>query len=273
MFEERLNTYITIFIASIFNTYSYMEKDKIGVLIVESDADARNELAKALEADLSISFVENAENTDDALLKVIEQNPDVIFFEYPLVGKTGSGIIKFIQSKLSEINIIFVSKTTNYAVDAIHYEIYDYLLKPISKTSLKLVLDKVRQRKQVNLESRINEIIEQKQEDKRLRLNTAKGILIINPEDILYCKSDASYTELHLTNKSMELTYMSLLKIEEILLPMNFFRISRSILANRNYLRKMHRTECIFVLSANGIEYELKGSKTQVKAFIKTEIE
>lgn len=250
-----------------------MEKDKIGVLIVESDEEARSQLAEALDTDLAVSFILHAENTDDALMKVIEANPDVVFFEYPLVGKTGSGIIKFIQLKLPEIKIVFVSETTNYAVDAIHYEIYDYLLKPVTKTGLKLVLDKIRQRKQVNLESRINEIIEQNQEDKRLRLNTVKGFLIINSEDILYCKSDGSYTELHFTNKSMELTYMSLSKIEEILIRMNFFRISRSILVNRNYLRKMHRINCIFVLSANGTEYELKGSKTQVKAFIKTEIE
>lgn len=250
-----------------------MEKDKIGVLIVESDEEARIQLAEALDVDLSVSFIEYAENTDDALLKVIESNPDIVFFEYPLVGKTGSGIIKFIQSKLPEMKIVFVSETTGYAVDAIHYEIYDYLLKPVTKTGVRLVLEKVRQRKQLNFESRINEIIEQKQEDKRLRLNTVKGFLIINSDDILYCKSDGSYTELHFTNKNMELTYMSLSKIEEILVRMNFFRISRSILVNRNYIRKVHRINCIFVLSANGTEHELKGSKTQVKVFAKTEIE
>lgn len=250
-----------------------MGKDNIGVLIVESDADARNQLAAAIEANLLISFIEYAENTDDALLKIIETSPDIVFFEYPLVGNMGSGIIKFIQTKLQGTNIVFVSETINYAVDAIRYEIYDYLLKPVTKIGLKMIIEKALQRNQVNFELRINEIIEQKQDDKRLRLNTAKGFLIISPEEIIYCKSDGSYTELHLTNKSMELTYLSLLKIEEILVPLNFFRISRSILVNRNYIRKMHRTNCVFVLSANGIEYELKGSKTQVKIFSKTEIE
>jgi DNA-binding LytR/AlgR family response regulator len=250
-----------------------MEKDKIGALIIESDDDALKQLVQSLESNPLVSFIVNAEDTDAALLKVIDLNPDIVFLEYPVKGKTGAGIIKFIQSKLPAKAIVFVSKTTDYAAEAIRFEVYDYLLKPVTKSELGRILEKVQLRKQPNLQSRINEIIENKLEDSRLRINTTKGFAIINSDEILYCKSYGAYTELHLTNNSKELTYMSLSKIEEILVPFNFVRISRSILINKNYIRKLLRTNYTFILSSNGVEYELKGSKTQVKALSKTEFE
>lgn len=250
-----------------------MEKDQIGVLVVERVVTSYTQLKRALERVAPISFCVRADDTDDALLKVIELNPDVVFLEYPLIGKTGSGFIKFVQSKLPGTSIVFVSKSTQYAIDAIHYEVYDYLLKPFGRAEVKEVLEKVMQKKQVNIQSMLNELIENKLEDVRLRLNTPKGLLMINPDDILYFKSDASYTEVHLANRMVELSYLSLWKIQEILNPQSFVRVSRSTIINRNYIRKIIRGTNVCILSANGVEYEIKGSKTQLKVFAKIDFE
>lgn len=250
-----------------------MEKDQVGILIIESDKIEQNQIAQSFQANPLVSFVEIAEDTDVALLKIIDLNPDLVLMEYPLKGKTGDGIIKFIQSKLPETTIVFISVSKEYAAEAIRHKVYNYLLKPIVKTELGRILEKVQLRKQTNSLLRLNEIIENSKEKALMRFNTSKGFIIINPDEIIFCKADGSYTELHFTNKNIELTYLSLSKMEKILDFYNFMRISRSIIVNKNYIRKVYLTANKLVLSSNGEEYEIKGSRLQIRILRKIYLE
>lgn len=250
-----------------------MEKDQVGILIIESDKIEQNQIAQSFQANPLVSFVEIAEDTDVALLKIIDLNPDLVLMEYPLKGKTGDGIIKFIQSKLPETTIVFISVSKEYAAEAIRHKVYNYLLKPIVKTELGRILEKVQLRKQTNSLLRLNEIIENSKEKALMRFNTSKGFIIINPDEIIFCKADGSYTELHFTNKNIELTYLSLSKMEKILDFYNFMRISRSIIVNKNYIRKVYLTANKLVLSSNGEEYEINGSRLQIRILRKIYLE
>lgn len=265
--------YNAIFIPSISNYVSFMGKDQIGALIIESDLAAQEHLKNLLGFYPMVSLIETASDTDVALLKVIDINPDIIFLEYPVKGKTGKKIIKFIQTKLPNTTIVFVSKSKKYALDAIRYEVYNYLLKPLVKTELGKILDKVQPDKQANILNLIDEIIEKKQDDPRLKFSTAKGFTLINPNEILFCKAEGPYTELHFVNKNKELANMFLSKIEKILNPYNFLRISRSMVVNKNYIRKVFPNTDTLILSVDGLEYEIKGSRLQMKALNRTDFE
>lgn len=246
-----------------------MGKDQIGVLIIESDTVPQSQTVQFLQPNPLVSFLEIAVDTDDVLLKIIDLCPDLILMEYPFKGNTGAGIIKFIQSKLPEATIAFISESKEYAVDAIHHEVYHYLVKPIIKTELERILEKVQVKKLTNSFTRINELIENKQEETRLRFVTTKGFTIVNPDEIIYCKADGAYTELYFVNKTTELTNLFLSKIEEILLPYNFIRISRSIIINKNYIRKLYLKTNKLLLSANGKEYEIKGARSPIRVLRK----
>lgn len=244
-----------------------MGKDEINILIIESNEDELQKIIRILQANPIGVTIETAEDTDSALLKIIEANPELVLLEYPAIGKTGTGIIKFIQSNLPQATIAFISRSKDYAADAIHFEIYDYLLKPVKKTDLNKLLEKVHLGKRTNSLTRINELIEKKLPDTILRFNTIKGFIITNPDEILYCKADGSFTELHFTNKSMELTFLYLSQIDEILNPYNFMRVSRSIIVNKNYIRRVNLKTNTLTLSSHGQECEIIGSRVTLREF------
>lgn len=246
-----------------------MGNDQISILIIESDKNEQQQILKILEANVIESLLEIAEDTDDALMKIIDENPDVVFLEYPLKGKTGTGIIKFIQSKLPRTTIAFISSTKDYAAEAIHYEIYDYFLRPLKKAEVGKLIEKVQLRKSTNSLTRIEEIIEKKHQDNRLRFNTIKGYIIVNPDELLFCKSDGAFSELHFTNKSMELIFLYLSEIEEILNPYNFMRVSRSTLINKNYIRKVNLKTNTLILNFNGEVSEIIGSRSSLRELSK----
>lgn len=244
-----------------------MGKDEITVLMIESDRDEHQKMVHILRANPIESSLEIAEDTDVALIKIFEVNPDLVLLEYPLKGKTGTGIIGFIQSKLPQSTIAFISRSKDYAAEAIHFEVYDYLLKPLKKIEVNKLLEKAQIKKRTNSLARINEIIEKKQPDNILRFNTIKGFIITTPEEILFCKADGSFTELHFTSKNMELTFLYLSQIDEILSPYNFMRISRSIIVNKNYIRKVNLKSNTLILSSKGEECEIIGSRVILREF------
>ena len=244
-----------------------MGKDEISILVIESDIDEQQKIVQIFQANPIDFSIEIAEDTDFALIKIFEMNPDIVFLEYPLKGKTGSAIIGLIQSKLPQTTIAFISRSKDYAAEAIHFEVYDYLLRPLRKTEINSLLDKAQIKKKTNSLSRINEIIDKKQQDSILRFNTIKGFIITTPDEILFCKADGSFTELHFTNKSVELTFLYLSQIDEILNPYNFIRISRSIIVNKNYIRKVNLKTNTLILSSNGEECEIIGSRVTLREF------
>lgn len=242
-----------------------MLKRKICVLIIDSEPESLKHIIELLLANPLVSTVESVIDTDQALLNIINRNPDLVLLEYPARGKAGEELIRFIQAKLKETTLVFVSKAKEYAANAIHSEVFNYLLKPVSQAGLKKIISKVHLIKQTNIQERINQIIETTPVETRLKLQTIKGYLIIDPKEILYCKADGFYTEFYLTNNHVELSQLSLSRLDEILSTYNFLRVSRTYLINRKYIRKIYRSTNTIILASGGKEYEVKGSKLHIK--------
>ncbi len=254
------------------NIYHRM-KHKVGILIIESDPELMRQFSELLQTNPMVLNIDYASDTDQAIFKIMDSNPDIILLEYPTKGKAGKDLIKFIKNKLTETTIIFVSETKDYAADAIHDGIFNYLIKPVSKEVIASIIEKVQQIKQTNNNFRIRQIIEKSQEEKRIRFQTTKGYLIINPEEILYCRADGFCTEIYLTNNRIEMSYLFLSKLEEVLKQFDFLRVSRSYLINQKYIRKVFRSNNTIILSCEGKEYEIKGSKNHIRTLSKFDTE
>lgn len=250
-----------------------MHKQLLSILHIDSDPTSVKHTLKLLESNPLISTVDQVADSDQALLKIIKSSPDIVFMEYPVRGNAGDELIEFIKAKLAETVIILVSDSKIHAATAIRSGIFNYLLKPIDEIAIDKVLEKVLFERRINNIERLNQIIEQIPETLRIKLQTTKGYLLINPEELIYCRADGVYTELHLTNNRVDLSYVFLSKVEEILKPYNFMKISRSCIINMRYIRRIFRDNSTIILSVNGEEYEVKGSKQCVRILSKIEME
>ena len=135
------------------------------------------------------------------------------------------------------------------------------------------IIDKVHKIRERNDQLKIIQIIQQTPETARIKLQTLKGFLMLNPNEVIYCKADGVYTEFFLTDGRVELSYLFLSKVEELFRPFNFMKVSRSYIINLKYLRRIFRDNNTIILSVDGLEYEIKGSKQSVKVLGKIELE
>lgn len=250
-----------------------MSNHQICILIIDSEQESLNHTLGLLRENPFVSEIETAANSDMGILKIINSNPDIVLFEYPSKGNAEKALIEFVKTKLPKTTLIFVSRTKEHAAFAIQNGIFKYLLKPIVPKELRKIVNKVHQAKQARTQPRIDQMIERIPEEARVRLQTTKGYLMINPDELIFCKANGFYTELYLTNNRVELSSQILIKFEEMFGQFNFTRVSRSHLINNRFIRKIYRSNNTIVLSTDGKEYEIYAGKIHIRNLSKFDSE
>lgn len=109
-------------------------------ILIDDERLARNELRKLLQEYPEIEIVDEAANVDEAVKKIHDLSPDLIFLDIQMPGKTGFDL-------LQELNhtpgIIFTTAYDEYALRAFDVNALDYLLKPIEPKRLAEAIHKL----------------------------------------------------------------------------------------------------------------------------------
>ena len=241
-----------------------MKESKISAIIVDDEQEARDLLENLLSDFQEINIISKESNVDDAVKTIIDNPPDIIFLDIEMPGKDGFVLIDEIRNLNLNPTIVFIT-AFNRAVEAFDKAAFDYLMKPIEINRLKKTIIRYKlEKKTYDLVEKIDKLKCFLQPEK-LKCNTKSGFILINPEDIVYCKANGNYSHLYLSNGKNELVTRQLGKVESFLPGNPFFRISRSIIINTNFLSSVNRkTKKVILL--NGIqEIELKISKERLK--------
>ncbi len=102
-------------------------------LIVDDERLARTELRRLLNPFKEITVVGEAVNAEDALNKITELNPELIFLDIQMPGKNGFEMLEELDSVPT---VVFTTAYDEYALKAFEYNAMDYLLKPIEPQRL-----------------------------------------------------------------------------------------------------------------------------------------
>lgn len=102
-------------------------------IIIDDERLARAELRKLLLEFPEIEIIDEAANAEEGLQKIESGNPDLIFLDIQMPGKTGFDL-------LSELDhapqVIFTTAYDEYALKAFEVNALDYLLKPVEPKRL-----------------------------------------------------------------------------------------------------------------------------------------
>ncbi len=112
----------------------------IRAIIIDDERLARNELKKLLMEFPEIEVVAEAANSGEGIEKIENINPDLVFLDIQMPGKTGFDML----SELDRIpNVIFTTAYDEYALRAFEVNALDYLLKPIEPKRLADAIQKL----------------------------------------------------------------------------------------------------------------------------------
>jgi two-component system LytT family response regulator len=238
------------------------------VLIVDDELAARSLLKSLLEEMENVEVVAEASNAVSAMYKLVENYPNLILLDINMPEISGLDFVRLLRKANIDIPVIFVSAYKKYALEAIRSGVYDFLLKPVDREDLKELILKYQTQNYKDLSSKMTQVLSSIKEDTKIRINSRHSYILVKPTEILYCEADGGYTNIFLSNGKVEVSNSTLSHVEQKLQLFNFFRLGRSYLVNKEYVRSVKKSSKICVLENEGKKWEIRSSQKSIKEFL-----
>ncbi len=113
------------------------------IVIVDDDDFCIKVLKESLSSYPNIQIAGEALNPNAGKKMLIAQRPDLLFLDVEMPGKTGVELLREIHEQITwPMQVVFYTAYNRYLLDALRSSAFDYLLKPIEKADLKLVMER-----------------------------------------------------------------------------------------------------------------------------------
>ncbi len=199
-------------------------------LIVEDERLARTELKRLLTPFKEIKVVGEAVNADDALEKIDQLKPDLLFLDIQMPGKSGFELLEELDTVPT---VIFTTAYDEYALKAFEYNALDYLLKPIEPKRLEETINKLveKSRKKIVAESDKPIFTESDQ----VFVKDGERCWFVKLEKVRLFESEGNYVRIYFENHK-PLILRTLNYLDERLDSKLFFRANRKHIVNLKWI-------------------------------------
>jgi two-component system, LytTR family, response regulator len=202
-------------------------------LLIDDERLARQELRRLLQAHAEVQIVGEAANAQEAKVAIDRWQPDLLFLDVQMPGKTGFQLLE----ELDDVPVvIFTTAYDQYAVRAFEVSALDYLVKPVAPERLARALSKARNL----LESpeAPQESTTRRAPSQQVFVRDGDRCWMVKLTEIALLESEGSYTRIYF-GKERPLVLRSLNALEERLDPEAFFRANRSQIINLRAIEQL----------------------------------
>ncbi len=200
-------------------------------LVIDDERLARKELISLLDDHQEIEVLDEAVNVDEAYDKINHLQPDLIFLDIQMPGKTGFELLEMLD-KVPKV--IFTTAYDEFAIKAFDFNALDYLLKPIQPERLTETVHKL-----LNKEEKAE--VKPNRKDKKLGaqdqvfVKDGDRCWFVRLADVRLFESDGNYIKVYF-EKNKPMIHKSLNALDERLDDRNFFRASRKHIINLGWV-------------------------------------
>jgi len=207
-------------------------------LIIDDERLARKELMGLLSEFPEIRIVGEASNADEALEKINELNPELLFLDIQMPGKTG---FQLLESLDFVPNVIFTTAYDEYALKAFEVNALDYLMKPIQKERLSETVRKIFEKEKT--EQNYADHMKHQQKlgvNDQVFVKDGERCWFVKLSEIRLFESDGNYVKVYF-GKDKPMIHKSLNGLDERLDDKVFFRASRKHIINLSAIQNIEQ--------------------------------
>jgi two-component system LytT family response regulator len=202
----------------------------IKTILIDDEPLAIMELQAMLKKHTDIDVVTTAENAVDAIEKINDHKPQLIFLDINMPSKSGFDLLE----ELDEVPlVIFVTAYDQYAINAFDVNALDYILKPVNTDRLAEAIEKIKKQFAQNKSNESKLTI-----DKRIFIKDGEQCFFVPLAEIFLIESVGNYARIYYQNKK-PLLHKSLNYLEEKLPDTHFFRAGRQHIINTHFIKNI----------------------------------
>lgn len=211
------------------------------VLLVDDEPLARALLRELLAAHPQVEVVGEASNGFEAVKRVAELVPDLLFLDIQMPKLSGFEVLELLGGEAPAT--IFVTAYDEFALQAFEVHAVDYLLKPVEPARLERALDRVRERVAtaapgVDAEALAGDARPPGRRLDRVLFREEGRVHVLPVDRIDFVEAQDDYLSFAAAGKRLR-KQQTLAKLEEQLDPQRFVRIHRSYLLNVERLARL----------------------------------
>ena len=218
------------------------------ILIVDDEAPARAKMRRYVGEYPDIEIMGEAENGVEAVERIGELQPDLVFLDVQMPELDGFGVIDAIGVE-SMPYVVFVTAFDEYALKAFEVRALDYLLKPFTPERFAAVIDRARAEvaraatERTELRGKLEALLGAVAAGRprylqRILVHQANRALLLPVERIDRVEADRNYVRLHSGGTAFILR-RSLTSLADRLDPEKFLRINRSEIVRLDAVKEL----------------------------------
>ena len=217
------------------------ERKPITVLIADDDVGMRLILRKKIEATDGFTIAGEAASGEEAMALYDQLNPQVVFLDVDMPGKTGIECARLIQDQNPACILIFATGHEEYMGEAFEVYAFDYLVKPFRLDRLEQTLERIADRlnRAPSASMPAPHPMEPRSASGRMMLKHKDGVTFIDVDDILLVQREERATVIYTRNDGRYVLSETLSETEARLDPEVFFRCHKSYIINLRHIRNI----------------------------------
>ena len=221
------------------------------VLIADDERLARQRLEDLLVHEANVEIVGQADNGLTTIAAIRELEPDLVFLDIQMPGKTGLEVVREIGA--DEMPPVIFTTAYDHAVAAFDLAAIDYLIKPFDDERFEKAFRRARKMIELNQVSKLSEELRallggpqsaadpgKAQYLERIAVEMRGQVRVVPVKQIDYLIASGPYAELYVGDKRY-LIRERMQTLEERLDPSRFFRIHRSAIVRLDLIETLIR--------------------------------
>jgi two-component system LytT family response regulator len=209
-------------------------------IIIDDEPNGRLALREKLrEYCPEVGVAGEAAGGEEGLKLIKTVDPEIVFLDIEMPRMNGFEMLQQLPRK--NFHLIFTTAYDQYAIRAIKFAAFDYLLKPVDIEELKVAVANIKKTRAENTPGRL-EILEEQLQHKnkfgKIAISTVEGLLFFNLADIVHLEAQGNYTIFHFNGRPKLTASKTLKEIEELLPEDTFFRTHHSHIINLQYIKR-----------------------------------
>ena len=251
----------------------------IHALVADDERPARNELCFLLGQVPDVAVTGQAADGVEALKLITELQPDLVFLDIQMPGRTGFEVARELLARQIDALIVFVTAYDQFAIEAFEVNAVDYLLKPVEPARLDQAISRVRQQLSsehgsppgalgdAELQKIVQYVSERRGRREHVAIKVGQRFQLIPSHDIIFASLAEDVIMIVTSGLTGTANYRTLDELQSTLDPSVFWRVHRSHLVNINQVEEIvpwfSRNYILKMKDGKGTKIQVSRSQTK----------